>query len=113
MEVLIGHISAQEIYNRIRGLQPWPGAFRLFAEETARFGAVQFQRLGQPAYQLALREGHAHPEKFYKPTATLWSPAAMGQPCFLNSYSWKDANAVTALEFANGAHLSPGDRFGV
>jgi methionyl-tRNA formyltransferase len=33
--------SAQEIYNRLRGFQPWPGAFTLFREKTLNFTAAK------------------------------------------------------------------------
>jgi methionyl-tRNA formyltransferase len=33
--------SAQEIYNRLRGFQPWPGAFTFFREKTLNISAAR------------------------------------------------------------------------
>ena len=94
--------TAQQIYNRIRGLQPWPGAFTKFRGQLCHVW-------GRPA-------GPEHP-----PAApgTLVERAgdvlvACGEQTWLRleGVQLEGRKHVLARDFANGARLKPGERFG-
>ena len=107
---------ANEIYNRMRGLAPWPGAYTSFRGQTCHV-------LGEPV---------ADPNSL--PAALLGSPsfaAARSAPGTLigakDDWLVSCSNAtllrlqfvklegrkqINASEFANGARLKPGERFG-
>jgi methionyl-tRNA formyltransferase len=109
-------LSAQQIYNRIRGLDPWPGAFTAFRGKTCRIW-------GRPAAQFA-------PEPVAAATASvgneeLWADGAIfvfdgdvviacgeGTLLRLEFAQLEGRKRVTAREFANGARLAPSDHFG-
>jgi methionyl-tRNA formyltransferase len=108
-------LAAQEIYNRIRGLDPWPGVFTLFRGKTCRIW-------GRPAAQLSPQAaaGVTTPS-----AATSWAPGSIfafdgdmliacgeGTLLRLEFAQLEGRKRVTGGEFANGARLVPSDRFG-
>ena len=100
-------LPAQKIYNRMRGFDPWPGAFTTFRGKTCHVW-------GKPSPQPAFT-----PE---------FAPAVPGTIVFLGGalitfcakatalraefVQLEGRKRVTAAEFANGARLTAGDRFG-
>ncbi len=94
-------LSAQQIYNRMRGLQPWPGAFTLFRGKTCHVWgkpAKETPTLGIPG-TLSINNGE-------------WLVhAGQGTALQLESVQMEGRKKVAAREFANGAHLNPGERF--
>jgi methionyl-tRNA formyltransferase len=94
-------LSAQQIYNRIRGLQPWPGAF-------TSFRGMSCHVWGRPVAQ-------------QRPNGEPGTLSAQGDEFFvacgetttlrLESVQLEGRKRVTAREFANGARLAPGERF--
>jgi methionyl-tRNA formyltransferase len=95
-------LTAQQIYNRIRGLQPWPGAFSTFRGKTCHVWAKPWAQMPPPkapgalslqATELLVTCGHS--------TAL--------QIEFLQLEGRK---RVTAREFANGARLGPVEKLG-
>ena len=96
-------LSAYEIYNRIRGLQPWPGAFTTFRGKNCRIW-------GQPL----------------KPPAAGGTPGlilpskedGLGVICGgrtvlrIEYIQLEGRNRVTDGEFMSGARIAPGERFG-
>ena len=108
-----GHINwnlpAHTIFNRMRAFTPWPGAYTQFRDTTCHV-------LGQPvskdhrivgAQQAAL---FAAGEIRFAPSELLVS---CGQETLLRVSSVKveGRKEVSALEFANGAHLQSGEHF--
>jgi methionyl-tRNA formyltransferase len=93
--------NAQQIYNRIRGLQPWPGAFTTFRAHGCRVW-------GRPA-------------EADLPSAACGTIIAVGGnycvACGRNSWLRLEAvqlegrKRVAAHDFANGARLEPGEGF--
>jgi methionyl-tRNA formyltransferase len=95
---------AQQIYNRIRGLEPWPGAF-------TRFRGQLCQIRGRPATAPPEISGGA-PGTITVSGGKLF--VACGEETFLcaETLQLEGRKRVSAREFANGARLSAGDRFG-
>ncbi|HKV47960.1 MAG TPA: methionyl-tRNA formyltransferase [Candidatus Acidoferrales bacterium] len=113
-------LSAQFIYNRIRGLQPWPGAFTGFRGKICQI----WGRLRTLEQILAANPGAS------VTYASIKSPLPSAPPGSIHAGKlgvsvmcgegalWLDfvqlegRKRVTAAEFANGARLAPGERFG-
>jgi methionyl-tRNA formyltransferase len=99
-------MPAKDIYNRIRGLQPWPGAFSTFRGKNC-------QIWGRP---LLLAE--SQPQTGLLPGAIMLSKEGIVVGCGkatvlrLEHVQLEGRNRVTTQEFANGAHLASGERFG-
>jgi len=102
--------SAREVFNRLRGFQPWPGAFTTFKDKT-----LQVHRAQPSQHAVTLKPGEI---------------AVEGMRLFVGcgTASSKDKDADTALElieiqlegkrrmstqeFINGYRLKSGDRLG-
>src|SRR5438067_86946 len=48
--------TAQEIYNRLRGFQPWPGAFTIFRGKTLNITAAKLSAEKVPQAQLLVKD---------------------------------------------------------
>jgi methionyl-tRNA formyltransferase len=108
------HRPAQEIYNRMRGLAPWPGAYTTFRNQTCHL-------LAEPVSDVAA--GGIYPDPVGSPTslapATLFAQKnALFVFCGgatvlqIQSVKLEGRKQVSASEFAIGARLKPGERFG-
>jgi methionyl-tRNA formyltransferase len=101
-----GHIDwsrpAQEIYNRMRGFAPWPGAYTSFRGQTCQLWAEPFS--------LRTLTGSAPGTIFREDTQIL---IACGHATLLRLISVKveGRKQISALEFANGARLTERERF--
>jgi methionyl-tRNA formyltransferase len=107
-------LSALQIYNRIRGLDPWPGTFTAFRGKTCRIW-------GRPAAQSSPKSAAAPPVSI----ASSWAAGSIfdfdddvvvvcgGSTVLRLEFAQLEGRKrVTAREFANGARLTPSDRFG-
>jgi methionyl-tRNA formyltransferase len=100
---------AQEIYNRMRGFAPWPGAYTIFREQTCHLW-------GEPVSK-ELWKGRAIGEEGV-PGTILGAKSdwfvSCGHTTLLRLVSVKleGRKQGSASEFANGARLKPGERFG-
>jgi methionyl-tRNA formyltransferase len=103
--------SAQHIYNQIRGLQPWPGAFSSFRGKNC---AIWGRPIPPPkaGVQVSHAKGLASPGEILKADGKVVVSCGAGTVMLLEFIQLEGRKRVTALEFANGARLSPGDRFG-
>ena len=95
--------SAQKIYNRIRGLQPWPGAFSTFRGKNC---AIWARPLSAP------RATYGLPGEIAKEDGSVMISCGDGTALLLKFVRLEGRKRVTALEFANGARMKLGDRFG-
>jgi methionyl-tRNA formyltransferase len=95
-------LDAQHIYNRMRGFQPWPGAFTAFRGRTCHVW-------GKPAKEASET---AAPGKLLIEGGEVQVAAGNGTSLQLESVQMEGRKKVTAREFANGARLVPGDKFG-
>jgi methionyl-tRNA formyltransferase len=94
-------LSAAAIYNRIRGLQPWPGAYTRFrGQKCAVWGkpAAKERVTGAPGALIA--EGH-----------DVLVVCGVNSALRLEFVQLEGRKRISALEFANGAHLQATERF--
>ncbi len=94
-------LPAQQIYNRIRGLQPWPGAFTAFRGKGCHIW-------GKPAAE-AIR---GEPGTLSLIANELLVACGEGSALALAFLQLEGRKKITAREFANGARLARGEKFG-
>jgi methionyl-tRNA formyltransferase len=98
--------SAVEIYNRMRGFAPWPGAYTTFRTQTCQLWAdpVSNAQSGEtaaaPPGTLTLAEGE------------LLVSCGHTTVLRISSVKLEGRKQVSTSAFANGARLAPGERFG-
>jgi methionyl-tRNA formyltransferase len=94
-------LNARQIYNRIRGLQPWPGTFTKFRGKTCHIWGAPAE-VPTPAAEGTLLP---HGDQLF---------VACGEhtALALESVQMEGRKRVSAPEFANGARLIADDRFG-
>ena len=103
--------SAQEIYNRMRGLAPWPGAYTTFRGQTCHLW-------GLPVVDPNSLPDEATTAAHSTPGTILGSKndwlVSCGNTTLLRLQSVKleGRRQISASEFANGARLKPSERFG-
>lgn len=94
-------LPAQQIYNRIRGLEPWPGTFTTFRGKTCHiWGRPGDQRVAGKPGTLSLQDGR------------LVAACGAATTLELESVQLEGRKRVSAKEFVNGARLGQGDAFG-
>lgn len=92
---------AQTVYNRIRGLQPWPGAFTSFRGQKC---AVW----GKPASNRALA---GSPASLTVESGEVYATCGESTVLHLEFVKLEGRKRIAAREFANGARLNSSDRF--
>jgi methionyl-tRNA formyltransferase len=105
---------ANEIYNRMRGFTPWPGAYTMFRERTCHI-------LGEPVskdqQEPASRQSTTMPSQCSPPGTVRLSGEGLFVSCGgatelqVLSVKREGGKKVDALEFAAGARLTEGERF--
>ncbi len=114
-------LSANYIYNRIRGLQPWPGAFTSFRGKICHvwgkpLSLEELRALSGPQH-LHLKPLMTGGKSLPPGTIQVLQPEILvrcgeeGEALRLEFVQLEGRNRVTAREFANGARLTPADRF--
>jgi len=99
-------LTAGEIYNRIRGLAPWPGAFTTFRGQLC-------QIWGRPSASVVASDAAATQER----GSLIVSDAikvicGQGTRLQLEAVQLEGRKRIGAREFVNGARLASGERFG-
>ncbi len=96
-------LSAHKIYNRIRGLQPWPGAFTTFRGKNCQIWGKPLKPIsagGTPGVLLPTREDG------------LLVICGGGTVLRVERVQLEGRSRVTDGEFMNGARIVPGEPFG-
>jgi methionyl-tRNA formyltransferase len=106
-------LSAQQIYNRIRGLQPWPGAFSSFRGKNCAIWGRPLSKPPTAGVQTSHAEGSRSPGEILGADGKVSVSCGDGTALVLEFAQLEGRKRVTALEFANGARLRPGDSFSV
>jgi methionyl-tRNA formyltransferase len=106
-----GHIDwaerAQKIYNRIRALQPWPGTFTAFRGQLCHIW-------GRPASETTAGLAPSlSPGSIIATGKQVLVACGHGTFLQLEYAQLEGRKRITAQEFANGARLQPGERFGI
>jgi methionyl-tRNA formyltransferase len=95
-------LPAESIFNRMRGFTPWPGAYTAFRGATC-------QITGHPVskeHEIALSNGEIHIQG-----AELFVGCGGKTLLGVSRVKLEGRKEVSALEFANGARLQPGEHF--
>jgi methionyl-tRNA formyltransferase len=100
-------LPAAQLYNRIRGFDPWPGAYTYFRGQMCRVWARPANRDSQPQ----LLQPDATPGALQLDAGELH--AACGESTWLRveTIQLEGKKRITWKEFANGVRLTPGDKF--
>ncbi len=96
---------AHQIYNRIRGLAAWPGAFTTFRTQLCHVW-------GRPGLPPAVGGPGMPPGTLLPSGGELYVACAGDTWLWLEAVQTEGRKRVSARDFANGAHLSPGEQFG-
>jgi methionyl-tRNA formyltransferase len=116
-------LPAQRIYNRIRGFQPWPGAFTTFrGKQCAIWGEpapaqsfVVAAPIGaglRPAPTTATQADRETPGSISINAGEVEATCGEESALRLEFVQLEGRKRITAREFANGARLVPGERLG-
>ena len=95
--------SAEEVYNRMRGFAPWPGAYTEFRGQTCHVW-------GKPVSNEKAEA--APPGAIFARGAMVRVVCGAGSLLELGNVKLEGRKEVRAVEFANGARLQAGERFG-
>jgi methionyl-tRNA formyltransferase len=96
-------LSARKIYNRVRGMQPWPGAFTSFRGKSCHIWGKPIKPVaagGMPGIMLPTKEDGL---------LVICGGASVLRVEYIQLEGRK---RVTDAEFMNGARIAPGERFG-
>jgi methionyl-tRNA formyltransferase len=93
---------AHEIYNRMRGFSPWPGAFTEFRGQACHL-------CGRPAAGVVSSDA---PGTLGSKNGRFEIACGAATVLELTHVKLEGRKQVSAAEFANGARLHPGERFG-
>ena len=106
-------LPARHIYNRIRGLQPWPGVFTSFRGKNCAIWGRPVSRVNASAGSTSSAAGATHaPGEILASGGNVSVACGEGSALQLEFVQLAGRKRITALEFANGARPKPGDRFG-
>ena len=103
----LGANRPSEIYNRIRGLAPWPGAYSTFRGRLC-------QIWGRPSASAAAGDaaGTREPGSLIVSDAAIEVVCGKGTRLQLEAVQLEGRKRISAREFANGARLASGEHFG-
>jgi methionyl-tRNA formyltransferase len=98
---------AKEIYDRMRGFAPWPGAYTQFRGQTCHIW-------GEPRTSDAVAEklANAPPGSLLHETGTWQVVCGSGSLLELTSVKLEGRKQIAAADFANGARLQVGETLG-
>jgi methionyl-tRNA formyltransferase len=95
--------TAHQIYNRMRGFAPWPGAYTTFRGQSCH--------LWGPPEPGAIAEGHVMPGEIVASAKDVRVVCGEGTWLRLEFVQLEGRKRISAREFANGARLMNEERF--
>jgi methionyl-tRNA formyltransferase len=101
---------AVEIYNRMRGFAPWPGAYTTFRGQSCHVWAEPVSKEG--AVGLPSSAGGGVPATLFTEKNELFIWCGDATVLRLGLVKVEGRKPVKAADFANGARLKSGERFG-
>lgn len=99
---------AREIYNRMRGFAPWPGAYTEFRGQICHLWGHPFGAQGEPVSKGITAE---LPGTLLEQRGNLQVVCGAATVMELTHVKLEGRKQISAGEFANGAHLQAGERF--
>jgi methionyl-tRNA formyltransferase len=96
------HRTARDIYNRLRGFQPWPGAYTLFRGKNFQ---IHWAKPADSGANLSPGELRLQGENLFVGCATHTALQ-------LSEVQLEGKKRMSAADFARGYRLNPGDRLG-
>lgn len=107
--------SAQEIYNRMRGFAPWPGAYTAFRGQTCHLWAEPAPNETALPAEISASPSFATlrsvPGTLFGGKRDWFVSCGQATALRLQSVKLEGRKQVSALEFANGARLKSAERF--
>jgi methionyl-tRNA formyltransferase len=97
-------LSAQQIYDRIRGFTPWPGAFTEFRGQLCHIW-------GRPS-DAATAAATQPPGSLFAGGGAVYVVCGDASVLTLGAVQIEGRKRISGREFANGARLLPNERFG-
>ena len=101
---------ATEIYYRMRGFAPWPGAYTTFRGQNCHVWGEPVSKEGSAS--LASSAGGAAPGTLFAEKEELFVLCGDATVLRVGLVQVEGRKAVKAADFANGARLKTGERFG-
>jgi methionyl-tRNA formyltransferase len=98
-------LTAQQIYDRMRGFAPWPGAWTHFRGQVCHLW-------GRPVATPSEAPSSAPPGQVFPRGHELYVSCGGGTWLRLDSVQLEGRKRVSAAEFARGARLASGEHFG-
>jgi len=96
-------LPAQEIWGRVRGLRPWPGAYTTFRGQNLHIWAASRPAPGAAA--------GLDPGALIVGSDKLLVACGQGTRLEVRELQREGRKRLTARDFVNGVHLGPGDKF--
>jgi methionyl-tRNA formyltransferase len=100
--------SAKEIYDRMRGFAPWPGAYAEFRGQTCHVWGHPFETEGGP---VAKEVSAGAPGTIVRNSGRLLVLCGAATGMEITHVKMEGRKRISASEFANGTHLQPGEHF--
>ena len=97
-------LTAMQIYNRMRGFAPWPGAYSRLRGQTCHLW-------GRPGKDAAPHTGR-QPGEIFTTSSGVCVACGSGTFLRLEAAQMEGRKRVSARDFANGMRLLPGERLG-
>jgi methionyl-tRNA formyltransferase len=97
------NLPAHQIYNRMRGFDPWPGSYTTFRGQTCHLW-------GRPEPSSAATT-HTSPGDIVPFLKEIHVACGEGTRLKLESIQIEGRKKISAREFANGSRFAPGERF--
>jgi methionyl-tRNA formyltransferase len=101
---------AREIYNRMRGFQPWPGAYTTFRGQGCHVWGEPVSKEGD--VRLPSGAGGGTPGTLFQEKNELFAWCGDATVLRVRLVKLEGRKRVQAAEFAKGARLKSGERFG-
>jgi methionyl-tRNA formyltransferase len=95
--------TAEQIYNRMRGFAPWPGAYTIFRGQTCQLS-------GRPE-KIEATEGSSARGEIISLAKNVYVVCGAGTCLRLEFVQLEGRKRISAGEFVNGARLEPGEHF--
>ena len=105
-------LTAGQIYNRMRGFTPWPGSYTQFRSQTCHIRGKPVSKQNEEGGVKTPQREEWEPGTILSAGGSVLVACGQGSLLELTTVKLEGRKQVSAVEFANGARLQPGERFG-